>query len=444
VNNEIEEIKLWQKVAGITPPAKSGEYLSCNWLEGGLAFLDNTIRMCCANDAPTIDAFSSTNSSFDKILVCKKDIIDKVNSPSLGHPVCSKCQFLCRRRWSPKKYLFDYFTIATQRLCNLKCKFCDLSKKVGDYSTVSSKYIPCAPFFRSIIKNGYLSPYATINISGGEPVLFPEFDELVELLSPNVGELKIFSNGTIFSQSLLKTLHNPATRLVLSLDAADREIYKKIKGKDLCDAAWSNAGKYASIGKERVFVKMIITKDNIKNVEGFAERARQNNIVNLHYDLDKCETIIDKISHEMFNKYTHAIADFKLECLKNNIACSNAQAGCTKEIDDESERILKEKAKQIGIAVRSCALKCQNNSFTLGDQLNFYVEFTGYDMSDLQFKFFAKHENMDWQELQAYSQQNKCCWKPDRPGQYSICAYLRYKDSPIAFSDYSQIEICIN
>lgn len=446
MNNEMEEKELWQKAAGIAPPVKNGEYWSCNWLEGGLALLDDNIHNCCAHDPLVIAKLSECEiPPYAKILKARQDIIAKVNSPGGGHPVCSKCVFLCKKRWGAKKYLFDYITIATQRLCNLHCKFCDIvTLRTGNYSVSSPKYISCVGLFKNMIDNKLLSPYATINISGGEPVLFPEFNELIELLAPTAGELKIFSNGTIFSKSLLKALHSPATQLILSLDAADRRSYEKIKGKDFCDTAWDNAARYASIGKERVFVKMIITQDNIQNVAGFVERARQNNIVNLYYDLDKNETITHELSRELFRKYTHAIADFKLECLKNDIACSNAQAGCTGDIEEESERLLRAKAKEIGIAVRSCALKCQTDSYTVGRSLNFFVESTGYNAADLEFKFFVKHENMAWLELQPYSPQNTCCWKPDRPGRYSICAYLRYKNSQLVFSDHSQIEVCIS
>lgn len=446
VNNELEEIELWQKLSGITPPAKSGEYWSCNWLEGGLALLDDNIHNCCAHDPIVIAKLSECEIlPYAKILKSRRDIIEEVNKLGGYHNVCSKCVFLCKKRWMAKKYLFDYVTIATQRLCNLNCKFCDVVKlRTGNYSVSSNKYISCAGLFKNIIKNGYLSPYATINISGGEPVLFPEFDELVELLSPNVGELIIFSNATIFSQSLLKTLNNPATRLVLSLDTADRETYKQIKGKDLCDTAWDNAAKYAAVGKERVFVKMIITQDNINSVVGFVERAMQNNIVNLYYDLDKNETIASKLSREMFHKYAQAIAAFKLECLKNKIACSNAQAGCTKEIDDEAERILKEKAREIGIPVRSCTVKCQNDSLVAGRELNYYVDVTGYDMTDLHFKYLVKYENEEWKVHSNYSSQNTFTWIPEKKGTYNICVYIRDKNNTLPFQDYCEIEACVS
>jgi MoaA/NifB/PqqE/SkfB family radical SAM enzyme len=445
VSNETEEIELWKKIAGIIPPTRSGEYWSCNWLEGGLALLDDNIHNCCAHDPLVIAKLSECDTPpYEKILKARQDIIAKVNRQGEGHPVCSKCVFLCKKRWEAKKYLFDYVTIATQRLCNLHCKFCDIvTLRTGNYSASSHKYISCVGLFKDMIEKGLLSPYATINISGGEPVLFPEFNELVELLAPTVGELKIFSNGTIFSKSLLKVLYSPATKLVLSLDAADRKTYERIKGQDLCDAAWGNAAQYAFVGKERVFVKMIITEDNIDNVAGFVERAKKNNILSLHYDLDKNETIAHKLSHERFHKYTHAIADFKLECLKNEIACSSAQAGCTGDIEEESEHLLREKAKKMGLAVRSCALKCQTDSYAVESVLVFFVEFTGYNAADLEFKFFSKHENMNWQEMQAYSPRNTCCWKPDQPGRYSICAYLRYKNSQLVFTDHSQIELRI-
>ena len=374
-----------------------------------------------------------------------KEIINNVNNPEIGHKICSKCQFLSNRRWEPKKYLFDYITIATSRLCNLRCSFCDIVRRVGDYSTSSSRYIPCSPLLERMIENDYLSPYSTVNISGCEPVLFQEFDKLVELLAPNVAQLKIFSNGSIYSEALLNALNNSATNLVLSLDAADPKIYRKIKGKDLCDTAWENAAKYAAIGKERVFLKMIITEDNINDIKGFVERARQNNIISLYFDLDKGQTIASEseISREMFTKYAEAIAEFKLECLKNNINSSNAQAGCTKEIEMEANNLLEEKTKKCGIIVPTCKLKYQESSFSVGKSIEFTVKTSGYDMNCLQFKFFIKYENTDWQEMQAYSSQKTYCWVPDQPGCYSICAYIRFMDSQLPFSDYDQIEICI-
>jgi molybdenum cofactor biosynthesis enzyme MoaA len=446
MSTKTDEEELWMKIAGISPPVKSGEYWSCNWLEGGMALLDDNIHNCCAHDPLVIAKLSESGAPpYAAVLEARRDIIDRVNRPGGKHPVCSKCIFLCKKRWEAKKYLFDYVTIATQRLCNLKCRFCDIvTLRTGSYSTSSHKYVSCVGLFRNMIENKLLSPYATVNISGGEPVLFPEFDALVDLLAPAVGELKIFSNGTLFSKSLLRALHSPATKLVLSLDAADRKSYERIKGKDLCDAAWEHAAQYAAVGHERVFVKMIITHDNIGNIKGFVERAKRSNITCLHYDLDKNETIGRELSHDLFGKYAGAIADFKLECLKNQLHCSSAQAGCTQKIEEESERLLKNKAEKIGLAVRSCILKCQTELRAVKSPIFFRVESTGYGESELEFKFFSKYENMDWVELQPYSALNTCCWEPERTGRYTICAYLRRKNSQLAFSDYGQLEIVIS
>ncbi len=94
----------------------------------------------------------------------------------------------------------------------------------------------------------------------------PEFEALLQLIaenSPNI--IKVVSNGTVFSPMLDALLKTGRARLEISLDCADPQLYKKIKGKALFNEVIENLRRYAC---ETVTLKYILMPENRAENEG--------------------------------------------------------------------------------------------------------------------------------------------------------------------------------
>jgi MoaA/NifB/PqqE/SkfB family radical SAM enzyme len=434
---KLTEEELWQKYASTLPPGRNGEYSSCAWLEGGLAFLYGDVMLCCARGTVT-EKHDTAHPSISKILTMRKEIVEGLQNNNLKEDCpCRNCLYLEKRKWAHQPYLFNYITVAHYGKCNIRCKFCNLMQDRSLFNKASiSENISMMPFFYRLIQEKLLSPYATINISGGEPALFPEFGELVKLLAPNVGELIIFSNSTLFSNAIYDSFKYGSISLVLSLDSADPKTYQIIKGRDLCDNAWENAKKYASVGKDRVIAKMIIMDENLHDIKNFVNRAKKCGLKMLYYDFLRCGDSSPKAAYA-----PQAIAEFRFLCLKNKIICKNAQEGYIKDVDDKAEKIFQEMIQKEGIVATSCILCLGNKAPRVDDSVTLSVKATGYDQHKIRYKFLSKYENEDWKELGGYSLRNECQWTPSKPGCYSVCVYVKDMDSMRTFNDYSMIDV---
>lgn len=419
------------------PPERCGEYKSCAWLEGGLAFLYGDVMLCCAR-ATVVEKHVQSHPSISKVLAMRKEIIAGLQNNNLSDNCpCKNCLYLEKRKWAPRPYLFDYITVAHYGTCNIRCSFCNLmhNRSLLDKALAAEK-IPVLPFFKSLIKEKLLSPYATVNISGGEPALFPEFEDMVRLLAPKIGELIIFSNGTLFSQSIYDSFKYGSISLILSLDSAIPKTYQTVKGRDLCDKAWENAAKYASVGKDRVIAKMILMDENYQEIQSFIERAKSCGLKMLYYDFLRCGNSSPKVSYA-----AQAIAEFRYHALKNNIPCSNAQAGYIKDVEDEAEKIFQKMLEKDGTPPTTCKLVADSPTPRIHQPVILSAITSGYDPTRTEYKFLSKFENEEWTELSGYSVQNTHRWVPKKKGAYALCVYLKDMESARSFNDYSIIEL---
>ncbi len=113
--------------------------------------------------------------------------------------------------------------------CNIKppCVYClwDSMKELeGEYSDVNvdEKTLEgYGPFFRSA--------RTLVNCSFGEPLLHPRFKEILELFARHHKYLELSTNGQAFTTRTIQALVGKPIFLYVSLDAATKETYAKIR-----------------------------------------------------------------------------------------------------------------------------------------------------------------------------------------------------------------------
>ena len=113
--------------------------------------------------------------------------------------------------------------------CNIKphCVYCtwdrmkvlegDNVEAVVDDRTLESY----GPFFKSARQ--------LVNCSIGEPLLSPRFEEILDLCQRHGKTFEIATNGQVFTPRTIRALAGKPVRLYVSLDAATKETYAKIR-----------------------------------------------------------------------------------------------------------------------------------------------------------------------------------------------------------------------
>ena len=109
--------------------------------------------------------------------------------------------------------------------CNLSCHFCYL----GNSLNVKNENILSLDEWKKIIK--YIPKYTIIDITGGEPFLTPNFNEILSLMLKCKLKVSLITNGTIHKPEILKTIVDEGlTYFMVSLDGQEKE-HDVIRGK---------------------------------------------------------------------------------------------------------------------------------------------------------------------------------------------------------------------
>src|SRR5690349_6146524 len=97
------------------------------------------------------------------------------------------------------------------RRCNLACKYCN---EYDDFS----KPVPTELMFRRVDKLGELGT-SVITISGGEPLLHPELDEIIQRIRKNGIVAGLITNGYLLVPERIERLNRAGLEwLQISID----------------------------------------------------------------------------------------------------------------------------------------------------------------------------------------------------------------------------------
>lgn len=118
-------------------------------------------------------------------------------------------------------------------------------------------------------------------ISGGEPLLNPEWPEIAQLLRSNGLKLWLLTSGL----SLAKHARRAASMfdaITVSLDGTDRETYRRIRGVDAFDKVCEGVRSAAVLGA-RLGLRVTVQRANYRDLPQFATLAGELGAQQLSY-----------------------------------------------------------------------------------------------------------------------------------------------------------------
>ena len=153
--------------------------------------------------------------------------------------------------------------------------------------------IPVLYYIKKLIKENSIAKDCQIEFGGGEPVICGEFEELLNLFIDNsFKNIKIHSSGIQYSAAIERALKSDICVLIISPDAGNKELYRKIKGVDKFDDVWNNIIKYYNAQnqiKNMVIIKYIIllnTNDSKELIDSFFNKIIEAGIQRIDIDTD--------------------------------------------------------------------------------------------------------------------------------------------------------------
>lgn len=278
---------------------KKEKYVSCKWLESGICF-DNgvygsNVKVCCYLSAPgggntmIFKDYHGEKIDWDEFFKIKREYrnIQKSGGTVDG---CRGCIFLEENDWSQDDYvdsvIFDHFT-----RCNCNCSYCYTIEDKKMYNKLKTYNV--YPIIEDMLKRGIFRKGGAIGFGGGEPTILPEFDKLLSLfIKKGFTNIRVPSSGIKYSRIIEKGISSGQVTVVISVDSASRETYKRIKCVDSYNTVIKNLIKYAKAQREGMYnvtSKYIIipyVNDTKEELENWLLFNKKNNIELLVLDIE--------------------------------------------------------------------------------------------------------------------------------------------------------------
>jgi organic radical activating enzyme len=347
-------------IVSATAAERPARYLSCRFLERAVTFYPGQVTACCANPAtgqtPVIAPFEGSLSA-EALMEGRARIIERHMRGDIV-PECQGCPRLTELEWNEAQLgpaAIDEVTVAHFSSCNIRCNYC-YTVTNPELTAPLSKSPKILPVFQELIERKLLARYATVRFSGGEPMLSPEFEPLLELLTNYGVRSVIYTNATKRSEAIMEALRRDKVELILGIDAASSEVYKAIKKMNYNEKVWKVVAEYCATippnAANKVWAKFIFCLENYHEAEFFVRRAEAAGAKYVYYDFDasRARSGLERHGQGLPDEVADYAALLRHECGKRGIAVDFAQAGMAWLTPERTERMEREMARLNGVA----------------------------------------------------------------------------------------------
>ena len=226
------------------------EYVSCNWIQHGVSFENNSIEMCClcshegGGRIVLKDNYNGKGIKWDEIFKIKNNFIEE-NKKGIINPKCKGCFNLRKQAWDDDKKYINYIHFNHWTNCNCDCIYCYTQWDKEAFN--KRPHYKAMPMLKELINKNLFIPGGEITFAGGEPTILDEFDDIIDLLIKNgTDRITVHSSGIKYSKAIEKGIKAGVVYVCLSADSGTAETYNVVKRVDKFDKFWQNVEKYAS------------------------------------------------------------------------------------------------------------------------------------------------------------------------------------------------------
>lgn len=173
-----------------------------------------------------------------------------------------------------------YYEVHLSMPCNEKCIMCVPD---GKHKRDQISFEEFTAFFDQI------KPVAEhLTLIGGETFMYPWFNEVLDLLAQHPIKVTIITNATMLTEKItprLLALHG--LELKFSIDAATRETYYRIRGRDVFDKVIANISRFTDLSRGlphiRPILVFVVMRENLDEVLPFVDLARSLDVESVYF-----------------------------------------------------------------------------------------------------------------------------------------------------------------
>jgi|BioPla2DNA2_1021312.scaffolds.fasta_scaffold07355_7 radical SAM protein with 4Fe4S-binding SPASM domain len=193
---------------------------------------------------------------------------------------------MCKLRKSVGEYPLDIVQIEITKRCNFRCDHCYIrNSKQINYNDMMKDDV-----FKIIDDASQMGVFE-FNITGGEPLLHPDIEEILKYIYEAGMRTRIYTNGYLITDRLIELFKKlDVYRVRISVDGKDSVTHDKIRGVQSLDIILNNIEKLTEAGIN-VEITTTLMKDNINDVNDllkkFENRERVFHIIDTYISEEK-------------------------------------------------------------------------------------------------------------------------------------------------------------
>lgn len=265
-------------------------YKSCPWIEHGIVFDHCNIVRQCAHFNPIhggrpiiYNNYHGEKFNWRKFWDAKKKLREDAKK-GIYLPECKDCMCLGERDWEKENYI-DRILLTPWIACNSRCVYCNAPVETEVLENTTSYKI--LPVMKDFIKRKIFSADANIDFAGGEPTIYPEFEDLIDLfIKNNINDIVVHTNAIKYSEKIEEAIKKGIMRILISVDSATPEMHKTIKQVDTYEKVWKSIEKYSKAqeeGARSVRLKYIIVPGINDNKEELTKWLLKSKSLGINY-----------------------------------------------------------------------------------------------------------------------------------------------------------------
>ena len=214
----------------------------------------------------------------------------------------------------PVLKIFDDYPPCVQiepvSVCNFRCVFCYQADRT--FSNKSSDYMGYMDMdlFKQVIDELEGKVESITLASRGEPTLHKQLGEMLEYMNGKFLAIKINSNASLFTDKMIHTiLSNDVQTMAFSIDAADKELYEKLRVNGKFEKTLKNVERFNEIREKEYPTSRLVTR-----ISG----VKVNDIQNVDEMIEMWSSYSDLVAFTNYipweNSYGNPINDIKSPC----------------------------------------------------------------------------------------------------------------------------------
>ncbi len=270
--------------------------------------------------APFIENYDGSPIDWDE-LIQKRELIRENFANGIFLKECEGCPRI--QKTPPKKHKkITSLSIASWQICNSRCIYCEAEylkvykNYINDYHKYYKKFVEQYDVYKivkDLTEKEILSKNALIDITGGEPTLYPKFNDLLSLLIDyECKNIRVLTNAIVYSPVIERAIKENAVTLIISIDAGSKKVHEKVKGVCSYDLVWENIRRYSKAiqtnNNHDIDLKYILIEginDSKKEIETWLKLSKKNGAtcvsINVRDQLLQKVNIDKKTAKKMIN-----------------------------------------------------------------------------------------------------------------------------------------------